>query len=347
MSVSRRSFVTIAMAATATAVAATGRPVHAALASGQDRGSGRLPAWPAARPITLIVPFAEGSEHDAMARLVGRLLGERLRQSVVVDNVPGAGGVLGVSKAVRSAADGYTLLMGFEGPVGIARLLSPSVRYDAERDLAPVGLVSAAPLVAVARPGLRARNLAELIALARARPGTLSYGTPGTGSVQHLAMEMLLERARIRMLHVPYRSGAQILSEVMGGQVDVGMLAASSAAPLLQHRKQATAPGQRVDAVAAVMRFGEVPELQGLEPSTWTGLFAPAATPPAVVDRLSAELAEVLKRTDVRRQIEDMGSTPGHGTPAAFADFLRREKASYAQIARSTGACCGESAAGL
>lgn len=338
MFVCRRSFVASAL------VAAAGFPVHAALAQVQERpGSRPQPAWPAARPITLIVPFAAAGESDGIARLIGRRLGERLHQSVVVDNVPGAGGVLGVSKAVMSPADGYTLLLGFEGPVGLAQLLSPSVRYDAERDLVPVGLVSASPLVAVARPGLRARNLSELIALARARPGTLSYGTPGTGSVQHLAMETLLERARIRMLHVPYRSGAQILSEVMGGQVDVGMLAAASAAPLLQHKKLAAASAQRVDAVAAVMRFGEVPELQGVEPNTWTGLFAPAATPSAVVHRLSAELAEVLRMPEVRKQLEDMGATPGEGSQAAFAQFLKREKASYAQIVKSAGLCCSDS----
>ncbi len=337
MPVSRRSFVaaTLWTAAGSPAIAAATRPMVQA------------PAWPAARPITLIVPFAAAGELDGTARLIGRRLGERLRQSVLVDNVPGSGGVLGVSKAVRSAADGYTLLLGSEGPVGIAQMLSAAVRYDTERDLQPVGLVSAAPLVAVARPGLPARNLSEMIALARARPGALSYATPGTGSVQHLAMEMLLERTRVRMIHVPYRGGAQILSEVMGGQVDVGMLAAASAAPLLQQRKlegMGVTSAQRVDAMPGVMSFGEVPELKGLELNTWSGLFAPAATPAAVVERLSAELAEVLKMAEVRRQFEELGASPGEGSPAAFASFIKREKASYAQIVKTAGICRNESA---
>lgn len=341
MSVSRRSFVATAL------VAAAGISVGSARAASPARTGGRAgPVWPAARPITLILPFAASDERDAMARLIGRRLGERLRQTVVVDNVPGSSGVLGVSKAIKSPADGYTLLLGFEGPVGIAQVLSSAVSYDSERDLLPVGLVSAAPLVAVARPGLPARNLSELIALARARPGALSYATPGMGSVQHLAMEMLLERTRIRMVHVPYRGGARILSEVMGGQVDMGMLAAASAAPLLQHGKlgaMGVTSTQRVEALAGVMSFGEVPELKGLELNTWTGLFAPAATPAAVVERLSAELAEVLKMADVRKPLEAAAAMPGEGTPAAFVDFLKREKAHYAQIVKAASICRNES----
>lgn len=337
MPVSRRSLLACALGA------ATGFPAFAAAAARPGRPA---PAWPAARPITLIVPFAAAGELDATARLIGSKLGERLRQSVVVDNVSGSGGVLGVSKAVTAAADGYTLLLGSEGPVGIAQMLSSAVRYDAERDLRPVGLVSAAPLVAVVRPGLPARNLPELIALARARPGALSYATPGTGSVQHLAMEMLLERTRVRMIHVPYRGGAQLLSEVMGGQVDVGMLAAASAAPLLQQKKLegvGVTSAQRVEAMPGVMGFGEVPELKGLELHTWSGLFVPAATPAAVVERLSAELSEVLKMAPVRKQLEDLGASPGEGSPDAFARFLKREKASYAEIVKSASICRNES----
>lgn len=341
MSVSRRSFVATAL------VAAAGIPAGSAQATSQARAGGKAgAAWPAARPITLIVPLAASDGLDATARLIGRRLGERLRQSVVVDNVPGSGGVLGVSKAIRSPADGYTLLLGFEGPVGIAQMLSSAVSYDTERDLLPIGLVSAAPLVAVVRPGLPARNLSELIALARARPGALSYATPGMGSVQHLAMEMLLERTRVRMIHVPYRGGARILSEVMGGQVDVGMLAAASATPLLQQKKLegvGVTSVQRVEAMPGVMSFGEVPELKGLELTTWSGLFVPAATPAAVVERLSAELSEVLKMAPVRKQLEDLGALPGEGSPDAFARFLKREKASYAQIVKSASICRNES----
>ncbi|MDR0227006.1 MAG: tripartite tricarboxylate transporter substrate binding protein [Burkholderiaceae bacterium] len=333
MTISRRRLVVAAALAAAAGFTACAAP---AAQGGKAARPGK--SWPGAGPITLIVPFAAGGEVDAMARLIGRKLSERLRQCVVVDNVPGAGGVLGVSKAVKSPADGYTLLMGSDGPVGIAQLLSSSVRYDTQRDLVPVGLVAVAPVVAVARPGLPAHHLQELIALARSRPGALSYATVGAGSLPHLAMEMLQERARVRMIHVPYRGSAQILSEVMGGQVDVGMLAAASATPLVRQKKLVglgVTSAQRIEALPGVMGFGEVPELKGFELNAWSGLFAPAGTPEAVVARLSSELVQVLQMPEVRKALEEGGVTPGDGSAAEFAGFLSREKASYAQIVKS------------
>lgn len=318
------------LVAAAAMVAAAGLTAPAAFAAGD--------AWPAAKPITLIVPFSPGGNVDTTARLIGQKLGERLNQSIVVDNVPGAGGVLGVSKAVKSPADGYTLLMGFDGPISIAQLINSAVRYDAERDLTPVGLVTIAPVVAVARPGLAAHNITELIALARAHPGGLTYATSGVGTMLHLAMEMLQERAKVKLVHVPYRGGAQITSDVMGGQVDVGMLVTTSATPLVQQKKLVglgVTSARRIDSIPGVMTFAESPELKGFDLNTWTGLFVPAKTPQAVVARLSTELAEVLKLPDVRKRLEEGGATPGTGTPVTFASFLKKEKAGYAQIVKS------------
>lgn len=323
MTTSRRTFV----AAAALAAAGVSAP---ALAAGD--------AWPAAKPITLIVPFSAGGNVDTTARLIGQKLGERLKQSIVIDNMPGAGGVLGVSKAVKAPADGYTLLMGFDGPISIAQLVNSAVKYDAEKDLAPVGLVTIAPVVAVARPGLPAHNLSELIALARSKPGSLTYATSGVGTMLHLSMEMLQERAKIKLVHVPYRGGAQITSDVMGGQVDVGMLVTTSATPMIQQKKLeglGVTSAQRIDSIPNVPTFGETPELKGFDLNTWTGLFAPAKTPQAVVTRLATELDAVLKMPDVKRRLEDGGATPGSGTPASFAQFLKKEKAGYAQIVKS------------
>lgn len=323
MTTSRRTFV----AAAALAAAGVSAP---ALAAGD--------AWPAAKPITLIVPFSAGGNVDTTARLIGQKLGERLKQSIVIDNMPGAGGVLGVSKAVKAPADGYTLLMGFDGPISIAQLVNSAVKYDAEKDLAPVGLVTIAPVVAVARPGLPAHNLSELIALARSKPGSLTYATSGVGTMLHLSMEMLQERAKIKLVHVPYRGGAQITSDVMGGQVDVGMLVTTSATPMIQQKKLeglGVTSAQRIDSIPNVPTFGETPELKGFDLNTWTGLFAPAKTPQAVVTRLATELDAVLKMPDVKKRLEDGGATPGSGTPASFAQFLKKEKAGYAQIVKS------------
>lgn len=311
-------------------VAAAGLSAPAAFAAGD--------AWPSAKPITLIVPFSAGGNVDTTARLIGQKLGERLHQAVVVDNVPGAGGVLGVSKAVKSSADGYTLLMGFDGPISIAQLVNSAVKYDAEHDLTPVGLVSIAPVVAVARPGLPAHNISELIALARTKPGGLTYATSGVGTMLHLAMEMLQERAKIKLVHVPYRGGAQITSDVMGGQVDVGMLVTTSATPMIQQKKLeglGVTSAKRIDSIPSVPTFGETPELKGFDLNTWTGLFVPAKTPQAVVTRLATELDAVLKLPDVRKRLEEGGATPGSGTPAGFAKFLQKEKAGYAQIVKS------------
>ena len=333
MPLSRRSLVSAA-----TLVASVLAAAPAALAALAAPAATAAPAWPAGGPITLIVPFGAGTDVDATARLIAGKLGARLKQSVVVDNVPASGGVLGVSKVARSHADGYTLLLGFDGPVSIAQLVNSSVRYDAERDLAPVGLITVAPMVIVARPGLPVHNLNELISMARARPGALTYATPGVGTVLHLAMERLQERARIRLVHVPYRGVAQVTSEVMGGQVDLGILMTTGATPLVQQKKLegvGVTSAQRIDVIPEVMSFAEAPDLKGFELEAWTGLFAPARTPEPVVSRLAAELAEVLKMPEIRKRLQDSGATPGSGTPATFAQFLRKEKANYTQIVKS------------
>ena len=216
--------------------------------------------------------------------------------------------------------------------------MNSAVKYDAEKDLTPVGLTTIAPVVAVARPGLPAHNLNELIALARSKPGSLTYATSGVGTMLHLAMEMLQERAKIKLVHVPYRGGAQITSDVMGGQVDVGMLTTVSAVPMIQQKKLeglGVTSAKRIDAIHAVPTFGETAELKGFDLNTWTGLFVPAKTPQAVVTRLATELDAVLKMPDVRKRLEDGGATPGSGTQASFVQFLKKEKAGYAQIVKS------------
>lgn len=302
---------------------------HAALADN---------AWPNLKPITLIVPFSAGGNVDFQARLIGQKLSERLGQSVVVDNVPGAGGVLGVSKAINAKPDGYTIVMGFDGPVSVAQLVNKAVKYDAERDLLPIGQVSVAPVVLMARPGFPAQNMQELIALAKAQPGKITYGTSGVGTVLHLAMEMVQERAKVQMVHVPYRGGAQIINDVMGGQVDTGYLVTTSATPLVQQGKLhalGVTSAQRIDSIPSVPAFAETPVLKGMEINTWTGLFAPKGTPAAVITRLASELDAVLKAPDVQQRLKDGGATPGSGTPAQFAAFLKKEKAAYAAIVTS------------
>jgi tripartite-type tricarboxylate transporter receptor subunit TctC len=302
-------------------------------------GAQAQPAWPAAKPITIIVPFTAGGSVDATARLVGQKLGERLKQTVVVENVPGAGGTIGISKAVQAAPDGYTLVLGADSPIAIAGLVNPvSVRYDALKDLAPIGLVTTAPLVLVARPGLAASTLPEVLALARAQPGKLSYGTSGVGTVLHLAMEMIKERAKVDIVHVPYRGGAQIVTDVVGNQLDLAMLVSISAIPNVASKRMkgiAVTDDKRLAALPDVPTVAEAPGMKGYDLVAWTGLFAPARTPAAVVERLNRELDAVLASDEVRARLGEQGAVPGSGSGASFAAFVEREQGRYAHIVRA------------
>lgn len=321
----RRSLLSLAAAATVSVVV-TG-PAAAA-----------EPVWPQAKPINLIVPFSAGGNVDFQARLIGQKLAERLGQSVVIDNVPGAGGVMGVSKAINAKPDGYSIVMGFDGAISVAQLVNKAVKYDAEKDLVPIGLVSIAPTVLMASPSLSAKSLPEFIAYAKAHPGKVTYGTSGVGTVLHLAMEMLQERTGTKLVHVPYRGGAQIINDVMGGQVDSGVLVTTSATPLVKQGKlQAlgVTSQQRLESLPQVPTFAETPALKGFEINTWTGLFAPKGTPAPVVSRLATELAAVLQLPDVQQRLKDGGATPGTGTPESFMAYLQKEKASYTAIVRS------------
>lgn len=297
------------------------------------------PAWPTARPISIIVPFSAGGSVDATARLVAQKLSERLKQSVVVENVAGAGGAIGVARAVAAAPDGYTLVMGADSPIAIARHINPAaVKYDPVKDLAAIGLVNTAPMVIVARPGLPAGTLPEVLKLAREQPGKLSYATSGVGTVLHLAMEMVKEQGKVFITHVPYRGGAQIATDVAGNNVDLALLVSVTATPQVQGRKMkaiAVTGAKRLATLPDVPTVAETPGFKGYDVVTWTGLFAPAQTPPAVVERLNRELNEVLRADDVRAKMAEQGAIGGSGSPAEFARFVQREQERYARIVQS------------
>jgi len=297
------------------------------------------PAWPAARPITIIVPFSAGGSVDVTARLVGQKLAERLKQSVVVENVGGAGGTIGVAKAAHAAPDGYTLVLGADSPIAIARLVNPAaVKYDPLKDLAPVGLVTIAPLVLVARPGLPANTLAEVLKLAKQNPGQLSYATSGIGTVLHLAMELIKDEGKVFITHVPYRGGAQIVSDVVGNQVDLAILVSVTATPNVLAGKMkgiAVTDDKRLPTLPGVPTVAETPGFKGFDVVAWTGLFAPAQTPPAVVERLNRELNEVLRSDEVRGKMQEQGAIGGSGSAAQFASFVQREQERYARIVKA------------
>ena len=298
-------------------------------------------SWPAARPITMIVPFPPGGNVDFAARVLATRLNDTLKQSVIVENVPGAGGVIGVSKAVAAAPDGYTLLIGVDSAISIAKFVTPSaVRYDSLRELAAIGIINAAPMIIVARPTLPADNVGDLIRLARAQPGKLSYATSGVGTVLHLAMERVKARAGIDIVHVPYKGAAQIYGDLMGNQIDLAMLVTIATLPQVAAGKfkalGVTTP-QRLASAPQIPALAESPELRGFDMVAWTGLFAPAKTPVAIVERLNRELNDALASPEVGGKFEEQGAVLRRFSTAEFAAYLRKEQAEYGEIVRAAG----------
>jgi tripartite-type tricarboxylate transporter receptor subunit TctC len=297
--------------------------------------------WPSARPITLIVPFTPGGNVDFAGRLFATRLQERLKQSVIVENVAGAGGIVGVQRAIQAAPDGYTLLVGVDSPISIARFVTPSaVRYDSLRDLAPIGMLNAAPMIIVARPGLPADSVADFLKLARSQPGKLSYGTSGVGTVLHLAMERVKTLAGIDILHVPYKGGAPIVTDLIGNQIDLAMLVTVATLPQVKAGKIkaiAVTTRERVPSAPEIATLAESPEFKDFDMVAWTGLFAPARTPAAIIERLNRELNDALAAPEVGGKFEEQGALLRRFTPAEFAAFLRQEQADYAEIVRAAG----------
>ncbi|MBS0341785.1 MAG: tripartite tricarboxylate transporter substrate binding protein [Proteobacteria bacterium] len=295
-------------------------------------------AWPT-KPITLVVPYTAGGSVDFNARLVATKLGERLKQSVVIENVAGAGGVIGVSKVVNAAPDGYTLVAGPDSVIAIGKLINPpAFKFDPLKDLAPVGMLNTAPMVLVVRPGLPVQNYGDMVKLAKASPGKYNYATSGVGTVLQLAMELLKEKSGIFVTHIPYRGGAQIASDVIGNQVDLAMLVSTSAIPHINGgrlKALGVTGDKRLEALPKVPTFSEMPGLKDYSMVSWTGIFAPAATPPAVVKRLNEELNAVLKDPEIRAKLQEQGAVPGSGSAEDLGKFVRTEYARNQKIVQA------------
>ena len=295
--------------------------------------------WPS-RPVTLIVPFAAGGNVDAVARLVAPELGRRLGQQVVVENVPGAGGIIGTERAARAAPDGHTLLLGVESSILIAGLVSPrNVRYDGLRDLAPVALIAASPLVLVGRPDLPADGTEELLRFARAQARPLTYATSGIGTSLHLTGELIAQRAGVALEHVPYRVSAQIGTDLMAGRVDLAVLTITSVADLVREGRIkgfGVSEAERSPLLPRVPSLSETPALRDLRVTVWHGLFAPARTDAAVLARLGREMHGVLQDAMLRERLAGLGTRPGTLAGAEFAGFLRGEAEKFGAVVRAS-----------
>ena len=296
-------------------------------------------AWPAAKPMSVVVPFAAGGAVDYAARMVVTKLGERLGQSMVIDNVAGAGGVVGTAKVARAAPDGYTLLVAPDSTIVIAPLVMPdAVKYDPLKDLVPVGLINITPLILVASPGLPVNNFAELLRYARANPGKLNYASPGVGNLLHVAMEALLQQAGINIVHVPYKSTPQIVSDLIGNQIELALLVPSTGLPHIKGGKikaLGLTVNERLTASPEIPPLSDSPELKGYYVTTSIGMFVPAKTSPAIVERLNRELNAILSSPEVRKPFEEQAATIGKGSGADYAEFLRKELVRNAVVVKA------------
>jgi tripartite-type tricarboxylate transporter receptor subunit TctC len=289
------------------------------------------------RPIRLIVPFAAGGGNDTVARLVGQSLGARLGQPVIVDNRPGAGGVVGAEAAAKAAPDGYTLFLGGVGSHAINPNLHKDLPYDPIKDFEPITLLASAPLILVVHPSVQADSVAQLIALARAQPGKLNYASNGNGSSSQLAAVMFASMTGIDIVHIPYKGLAPALADLLGGQ---DQLMFSSIVAILP---QVRAGKLKALAVTSRRRMSLLPDLPtiaesgvaGYESSSWYGILAPAGTRPDIVARLHDELVKVLAQEDVRKALAQEGAEPVGNSPQEFAAFISAEKQRLGAVIKS------------
>lgn len=295
-------------------------------------------SWPT-KPVSLIVPYAAGGNVDAVARWIEGDLGRRLGQPIVIENIAGAGGVIGTDRAARAKPDGYTLLLSVESTIIAAKLVSPGiVKYDGLKDFQPITLLGTSPLVLVGRPGLKPDTLAELLPLLRSQPGKFTYATSGIGTSLHIAGEMINLRGGVKMTHVPYRVGAQIVTELMGNVVDLAVLPVPLVAEQVKAGKikaYGITEKERSPALPSVPSLSENGALEGVDLSVWFGVFAPAGTDPAIVARVNREMGEVLKQPEVREKFATFGLRPAGLGPDAFARFLAQESEKFTEVVRA------------
>ena len=286
------------------------------------------------KPIRLVVPYPAGAGTDAVSRLVAQHLSPRLGQPVVVENRAGAGGNIGSEFVAKSAPDGYTLLVATPGPIAVGRSLYKSLRYEPLNDLAPVILLNESPIVMLTGPKLRAGSVQDVVKIARQKPEALNASIAATGSINHLVTEMFKYEAKAPFTSIPYKGGAQAVTDAIGGQVDMVFVAVSSVSSYIangQLTALAVASRSRSPLIPNVPTMAEVgfPTIVG---SQWNGISVPAGTPPAIINRLNTEIAAVLEMPEVRQRFATMGMSPVGGSAQAFQNFLKAESARWAEV---------------
>jgi tripartite-type tricarboxylate transporter receptor subunit TctC len=302
-------------------------------------GAALAQAYPT-KPIKLVVPFPAGSTTDLVGRILAQKLGPALGDQVLIDNRGGSGGTIGTEAVARSAPDGYTLLMATIGTHAINPALYKKITYDPVKDFAPVAQFGTAPNVLVVNPAVPVQTLAELVAYARTKPGELNYGSSGNGTSNHLSGAMLASREKLDMVHVPYRGGAQAIEGLLRGDIRFMFYHYLPLLPFIEDgklRPLAVTGAARVDALKAVPTMGEA-GMKDFVVSAWFGVYAPAGTPPAVVQRLNQAIVGIMATPEMRETLSKQGIDPVTGSPDDLANLMKGEIVRWAAIVESAGA---------
>ena len=292
-----------------------------------------------AKPVRIVVPFGPGSTIDIMGRTIAPKLSEALGQPVIVENRSGAGGAIGLESVAKSGKDGYTLVIGALGPLAVNPSLYARKPFDPVKDFAPITTLATGPMIVVVHPNVPARNIKELVAVAKARPGKLNYGSPGIGTTNHMAGELLNLAAGIKLVHVPYKGNAEALTDLMGGQLDIVFTGLPPALAQIQ------AGRLRAVATTGTKRLPTLPQLQTISEgglaeasvSTWYGVLAPAGTPREIIDRLHAEITKTIKNPEIAERFSSQGAEPITNTPDEFARTIREDVTKWAKVIKATG----------
>lgn len=286
------------------------------------------------KPIRMIVPFPAGGGSDAMGRLVGDMLGERLGWRIVVENRSGAGGSIGADAVAKAAPDGYTLLLGSSGDQVHYPNMNPKAPYNPVRDFAPIARVGDVALVLVAHPSLPVKSVKELVALAKSRPGEINFSSAGYGASMHVAMELFISTTGVKMTHVPYKGGPQAVADTIAGNVQVGIHPMPFTLPFVNAgrlRALAVSTAKRSPVLADTPTMQEA-GVKGYDMVLWTGVLAPVGTPKEIIARLHSGIVNLLGLPEVKEALARQGAEPASGTPEQFAGFIKAEFAKWSKV---------------
>ena len=321
-----------------TALLAAGMLANSAGANAQAASTGSGQAYPS-KPVRILVPFPAGSGVDIIARMIGNPLAEAWGQAVVVDNRPGASGAIACELAAKAVPDGYTLLLGNTSSLAMAPSLYAHVAYDPVKSFAPITLISSSANVLVVHPSLPAASITALIALAKAKPGQLTYGSGGSGSSPHLSGELFRSMTGVNLVHVPYKGTPQLITDLLGGQIHMSFTSLVSALPYIRQGRL------RPLGVTSLTRAASLPELptiseaglKGYEVTVWQGMLAPAGTPLPVIEQLNAQIAKIVRSPETRERLAVQGLEPAYSKPAEFAAYITTEVVKWGKVIKQAG----------